>query len=275
MDNNQILTASLLDIVFEGRNKEYGAYSLRRDYNRRLNIAMLSTAAVITVLILFSMIKKGEENYGPVIIPDTTIIDITPPETNAPEIIVPPKPATPPPQQIQSIQFTSPPRIVEDKDVSENDVPPEINDLTNARIDVFSKDGQEGDFGPQPPPGEANGITGGISNYRHNDDSLYIDVQIQSEYPGGTNAWRRFLNKTLLYPQNAVENGTHGTVIVKFIVDGQGTVTNVEAIDGPDELRNEAIRVIKKSGKWRPAIQNGRQVRSYKQQPISFRLGEE
>ena len=59
---------------------------------------------------------------------------------------------------------------------------------------------------------------------------------------------------------------------MQFIVDKEGAVSDVEAISGPNELRAEAIRVIKKSGKWEPAVQNGRKVKSYKKQPITFRL---
>ena len=61
-------------------------------------------------------------------------------------------------------------------------------------------------------------------------------------------------------------------MVVQFIVDKAGTVSDVEAISGPQELRDEAVRVIKKSGKWTPAVQNGRQVKSYKKQPITFKL---
>jgi len=76
----------------------------------------------------------------------------------------------------------------------------------------------------------------------------------------------------LKYPQEAQDNEIQGAVVVQFIVDKGGMVSDVEAISGPQELRDEAVRVIKKSGKWTPAVQNGRQVKSYKKQPIVFRL---
>ena len=88
-------------------------------------------------------------------------------------------------------------------------------------------------------------------------------------------AWSRFLNKYLRYPQEAQDQGVQGMVVVQFIVDREGNVSDVEAVSGPMELRAEAVRVIKKSGKWTPAIQNGNKVRSYKKQPIVFRLASE
>ena len=103
-------------------------------------------------------------------------------------------------------------------------------------------------------------------------DSIFTKVEIESDYPGGGSAWARYLNKNLRYPQEAAENEIQGMIVVQFIVNREGVVSDVEAISGPAELREEAVRVIKKSGKWTPAVQNGQQVKSYKKQPITFKL---
>lgn len=103
-------------------------------------------------------------------------------------------------------------------------------------------------------------------------DKIFTKVEIESAYPGGIQAWMRFLGRTLHYPDFAVNSGIQGDVIVMFIVDKEGNVSNVRAVSGPRELREEAERVIRKSGRWTPAVQNGRQVKSYKNQPVRFRL---
>ena len=103
-------------------------------------------------------------------------------------------------------------------------------------------------------------------------DKTFTKVEIESDYPGGIAAWARYLTKNLQYPEEAQSNEIQGQVVVKFIVDKEGKVSDVEAISGPNELRDEAVRVIRKSGLWTPAIQNGRKVKSYKSQPINFRL---
>ena len=103
-------------------------------------------------------------------------------------------------------------------------------------------------------------------------DKTFTKVEIESEYPGGAAAWQRYLNRNLHYPDEAQNNEIQGTVVVQFIVDKEGKVSDVEAISGPNELREEAMRVIRKSGNWTPAVQNGRQVKSYKKQPIVFKL---
>ncbi len=104
-----------------------------------------------------------------------------------------------------------------------------------------------------------------------------MKVEIESYYPGGPEAWRRFLDKTTPAQLSALcyRQRDPGTVIIQFIVDVEGNVSNVEAISGPEELRDAAIKVIQKSGKWVPAVQNKRLVKSYKRQPIGFVLATE
>lgn len=96
-----------------------------------------------------------------------------------------------------------------------------------------------------------------------------------AQFPGGAVAWQQFLAQNLVYPQEAVDKEIQGTVVVKFIVEEDGSLTNVEAIKGPMELRQSAMLVIKRSPDWTPETQNGKKVRSYKMQPIIFRLEEE
>jgi TonB family protein len=111
---------------------------------------------------------------------------------------------------------------------------------------------------PPPPPAEDD-----------SDSIVFTKVEIEAEYPGGAAAWQRFLNRNLRYPQEAIDNEEiHGAVVVQFVVDKEGNVSNVERVSGPEALGAEAVRVIKKSGRWTPAVQGGRQVRSLKKQPF-------
>ncbi len=105
-------------------------------------------------------------------------------------------------------------------------------------------------------------------------DGIFSNEQIESTYPGGPSGWMSYLNKTFRYPEEAVRRGIKGTVVVQFIVDEEGKVSDIEAISGPTlgGLREETIRVIKRSGKWNPATWNGYKVKSYKRQPLTFAL---
>lgn len=101
----------------------------------------------------------------------------------------------------------------------------------------------------------------------------FVKVEIESEYPGGAGAWSKYIQKNLVYPEEAYSNKVMGNVIVQFIVDKQGYVTNVGLAKSAEfYLDREALRLISASPQWTPAIQNGKPVKSYKKQPLYFRF---
>jgi TonB family protein len=103
-------------------------------------------------------------------------------------------------------------------------------------------------------------------------EAIFSKVETEAEYPGGQDGWRNYLFKTLRYPQVAQDKEIMGTVIVQFIVDENGKVSDVKTVSGPKVLLAESIRVIKESGTWTSALQNGRKVKAYKKQPITYKL---
>jgi len=131
-------------------------------------------------------------------------------------------------------------------------------------------------FAQEPPPPSTKpdvlvtlkGDT--LKNAGH--DSIYTRVEIESDFPGGLQAWLNFLQANLKYPQKAIRKEIQGTVVLEFIVCTDGTVCNMAAISGPPELRKAALDAIKKTPMWIPANQDGKAVKSYKRQPITFRL---
>ncbi|HLA52512.1 MAG TPA: TonB family protein [Flavitalea sp.] len=271
MNATQILSADILDIIFDGRNKDYGAYELRRRYDKRLKKAMLISGVLAGMMICgFIISNENTSLIKPVLIFDFPLApeDIKP--DLPPPVIPKAQPPRPPkPVQIRTTALTQP-LIVKDPPDSER--PPAQDDLDDTRIGKITKSGMVDDGISPPPQQGVNGVIETPVNDAAEDNKIFRRVEIESRYPGDAPAWIRFLNKTFRYPQRAVEEGIQGTVVVEFIVDRDGSVSNVEAISGPNELREEAVRVIRKSGKWTPAVQNGRQVKSYKKQPIQFRL---
>jgi len=103
-------------------------------------------------------------------------------------------------------------------------------------------------------------------------DSVLTRVEMESYFPGGVPAWIRFLNSHLTYPAKAVRKKIEGTVMVQFIVDKNGALSDIKAISGPELLQAAAVEVITNSPRWKPAVQDGRVVKSYKKQPITFKL---
>ena len=163
---------------------------------------------------------------------------------------------------------------IKDEDVvsetpKKEDKPPEQEKLEDTKIGVVNQEGVKDEGITAPPASDNKGV---VEAPKEDYDKTFTKVEIESEYPGGMAAWARYLNKNLHYPDEAVNNEIQGDVVVQFIVDKEGNVSDVEAVAGPNELRDEAVRVIKKSGQWTAAIQNGRKVKSYKKQPIKFRL---
>jgi periplasmic protein TonB len=277
MEVNKILSADVLDIIFEGRNKEYGAYNLRKTYNKRLITSLLIVGALCLLLFigyLASALLANNSESKKVEVTDVKLEEIKQEEKKE-EPPPPPPPKPPDPPKVEMAKFT-PPKIVKDEEVKEEEKPPEVEKLEETKIGTMNQEGQK-DEGIVAPPVEDGG-KGVVEAPKKDDedwDKTFTKVEIESEYPGGAAAWQRYLNRNLRYPQEAIDNEVQGAVVVQFIVDKEGNVSDVEAISGPQELRAEAVRVIKKSGKWTPAVQNGRQVKSYKKQPIVFRLESE
>lgn len=104
-------------------------------------------------------------------------------------------------------------------------------------------------------------------------DAIFLKADILPSFPGGAEAWRTFLNKTLRYPQEAIDSETMGTVLVKFIVQKSGDVTDIVVEKDPGSGLGDAAKLlVQKSGKWHPAIQNGQPVACYFTQPVTFRM---
>jgi periplasmic protein TonB len=275
MEVNKILNADILDIIFDGRNKEYGAYDLRKTYNKRLAIALISLGALILLLfvgyVLAGVIGSNNKKQD-MVVQDVQLEDVKEEKKNEPP---PPPPPKVEPPKVEMAKFT-PPKIVPDEKVKEDEKPPEQEKLEDTKIGAVNQEGIK-DEGLAVPVDQGKGVVEAPKKDETDYDQTFTKVEIESDYPGGQAQWMRYLQKTLHYPEEATNNEIQGKVIVKFIVDKEGNVSDVEAISGPTEggLRDEAVRVIKKSGKWVPAVQNGRKVRSYKNQPIVFAIGAE
>lgn len=275
METNQIMHADILDILFEGRNKDYGAYDLRKTYNRRIVKALFMTAAVILLLFIGYFVSNlnGGTKKAPMNVEDIQLANVKEEKVVPP--VIPPVIKTPP--RVETVRFVTP-RVVKDVDVPKDEKPPENDKMDDVKIGTADVAGDK-DQGIVAPPGDAagKGVIEAPKKDETDYDGMFMKVEKESEFPGGTAAWQRFLNKNLHYPDDALNREIQGAVLVQFIVDKDGNVSDVEAVGGPDQggLREEAVRVIKKSGKWTPALQNGRYVKSYKKQPVTFSIGEQ
>ena len=280
MEKNTILKTSLLDIIFEGRNKEYGAYELRSQYNSRLAKAMAITLGLGLVTFLSSFLT-GFKTKEAIYVPEAPIVTIV--EVDKLE----PPPVIPPPQQVQQQVATTTyvtPRIVPNEEVKPEEEIPEISELENTKISNVTKEGDAFVDIVAPPV-----TTGGVVEGPKKDDEniAYLKVEIEAEFPGGNAAWAKYVTREMERNVDELLNdGRSGSVEVMFIVDKEGSVSDVKTLPcGESGVKNclgagtklaeIAINAIRKGPRWKPAIQSGRQVKAYRRQVVTFQLSEE
>lgn len=273
MDINKIQSADILDIIFDGRNKQYGAYDLRKTYNRRLTKALIITAGVAALIFLATVLvgqfqKKTNDALD---VLDTQMAEIKKDAPPPPVVPPPPPPKAPPPPEINQVKFT-PPKIVKDEDVKPEEKIEEIKDdqvISTKTVESDNKDAVVA----APVEEKGTGVVEAPPKKEEDEDKIFTKVENEAEFPGGDAAWRRYLEKNL-DPNAPVENGApEGTykVTVQFIVSKDGSISDVKALTSHGYgMEEEAIKIIKKGPKWTPALQNGRNVNAYRSQPITF-----
>lgn len=273
MEANKILQSDILDLVFEGRNKDYGAYELRRKYNRRITIALVITAAFVAAAILGTVLahtlNRGNDNN--VTMRETTISNIV--EEEKPKEPPPPPPKTPPPPKVETAKFT-PPIIKKDEEVPQEEIP-KNEDLEKPQISTKTEEGISTDELPPPPVDEKKEV---IEVPKEDPNKIFEKVEIEASVDN--RQWVRHLTSQLQrYIEDAanagMDPGTY-TVQVKFVVERDGSITDVTALNDPGfGLGKGAVEVLKKGPKWNPGIQNGKPVRSFHTQPITFQIQEQ
>jgi len=270
METNKILAADVLDIIFEGKNKAYGAYQLRKSYKKTLTRALVVTGSTLLLAlggtVLANIINDNGSNrrFNAV---ETTMAQLN---TDEP---APPPPPPPPPEQpkmdIKQIRFT-PPVIVRDEEVKPDETVKNIDpDAAIGTKDVKSDNTNQI---VQTPIDETD--TKVVEVKRPDDeDKIFTAVEIEAGFPGGQDAWANYLRNTLngnLPVDNGATAGKY-TVIVKFVVSKDGSVSDIKCENDPGfGMCEEAVRVIKKTKNWTPAIQNGQHVNAYRRQPVVF-----
>lgn len=276
MDVNKILTADILDIIFEGRNKEYGAYELRKTYNKRLITAVISMLALCLLVFLSTILAKvvAPKKQTQILVQDVQLADVKQ-EEKKPEPPPPPPPKQEPPK-VEITKFT-PPKIVKDEEVKEDEKPPETEELEDTKIGTINQEGEKTDV-VAPPVEQSTGVVEAPKAQEEDYDKEFKTVQIEAKFPGGTSAWQKYLERNL-NSNTPVDNGAppgNYTVIVSFLVDKNGNISEVQALNDPGYgTSEEAVRVIKRGPAWTPAVQNGRNVIYRQKQSITFQVSEE
>lgn len=270
MTSNQILTADLLDILFEHRNKSYGAYAIRRAYPKNLMKAvgfMLLLVIALCVYVMSQPKKTGGFDQPLQKMTEMTLMDETPPVQKEPETrSVEAQPPT---------KVDRPPVIVPDNTIIEHPVVDRTSDSVFVPGSTDSPGtGTDGNSFVQGKVATGTNIT--TEPPVEATEPLIRDfADIQPEFPGGVEAWRNYLQKMLRVPDD-LEPGDRRTVQVKFVVNNNGDVTDAVIIKSAGSIFDrEVLRVIARMPKWKPGKQNGKPVAVYFTQPVTFTASEE
>ena len=267
MELNNILASDMLDIVFDGRNKEYGAYQLRKNYNKRLHTAIIIMLSFC--LLLFCSAFIVSKNKISTVAPPTFVeVDILPVVT--PKIIPPVVQKIKPRLQQVKITKSTPPKIVNDDKVVTP--PPDQDMLTNSKIGDINQNGSNTDIIPPPLSGGAG--TGNSPVKEKDSNVVFTTVQIEARFKGD---WSKYLQRNL-NASIAAENGAPAgdySVVVSFVVGKDGSISEVQALNDPGYgTAAEAVHIIQKGPEWIPAMQNGRNVIYRQKQKIIFQVQE-
>ena len=276
MKTDAILNADIIDIIFENRNKAYGAYSLRKFYNNRLYKALALTFSFAAVLLAFSFLYK-EKSLIKISYVDVDIHKIPPPPQDIPkpekpkENAAPQKAATPKTQQ-PTQAFKNNFEIVPDDKAS---TIKNLND--DMQIGLEDKKGNTNVplvVTPKQPEGPIT--TGDPEPAKPAIDKVTPTgfAEVMPLYPGGIDALRKFLERNLKNPQD-LDEGQHVIVKIRFIVGYDGTLKGFETIqDGGAVFNNEVVRVLKKMPQWIPGKTKGENVSVYYTIPVNFQAAE-
>lgn len=259
------MQSDLLDILFENRNKNYGAYALRKSYNK---IMMTSIACTLFVACAFSIFQFFHH-----IQKVKAITVIVPPDIN-PIKFLPDKKIIPPSSQVQAASHykqdnNSAPVITPDAQVKK--LPHTTDELDKAIIGPIDLDGKDNDV--IQPPAELHSNTGSVitsATEKVKEDLPLHSAEIMPEFPGGEKALIKFILQNVRQPDD-LQPGQQIRVLASLIVSKTGAIENVKIISsGRPDLDKEVMRVINKMPLWKPGMQNGQPVSVYFNLPVTF-----
>jgi protein TonB len=251
------------DIVFENRNKDYGAYLNRKSYSKSVVIATLITFLILIFVLAFPAIKEFFGSFGEkeeVVVKNTTVVSLDQPPPISPNQPPPPDIRIPPP--VKTIIKFLPPKVT-DKEVEVEEEMPTIEEIKENETGSVDVEGT-GEVIFEEPVEEAKG---------EDPNKVFLVVEQPPEFEGGLEAMYKFISKNMKYPASARRMNIEGSVFVGFVVDADGRISETSIIKGISaDCDKEALRVVQMMPKWRPGKQSGRPVRVKFVLPIKFRL---
>jgi protein TonB len=255
-----IFKTNWIDMVFEGKNKSYGAYELRKENPKTTIKALIIGGIIFAALMALPMINWSGLSAGDdekVTMAEMANLPPPPPPVKP---LVPPPPPPPPAPKIDEVKFV-PPKIVKKEEVVEEiKTIEELKDKNVGAKDIKGND--DGKIIIDEPAGD-----GAKDNQIVEDNTIYTVVEVKPDFPGGMQKFYDFVGKNFKTPE---DEEVSGKIMIQFVVEKDGSLTDIKVVrDLGFGTGKEAERVLRKSPKWKPGIQNGRPVRVSYLLPIS------
>ncbi len=268
------------DIIFEGKNKEFGAYQLRSSSAKRHNLAMLSVVVVIIAALLISLlvsrIEQAEETLTAEAEQEMVSVDTTPEdeeiEEPEEERYEEPEVEEVLPEEVLNTVKVTELAIVDDSEVTKEDEVKTQEELTQTETAFGATDFDKGTDDVTVVREIKNEVV--VEEKKPAaPEQIFTAVEEQPQYPGGIEELYKYISRNLHYPEMAAQNNIQGRVFVKFVVEKDGSVSQVSVARGKDpDLDREAVRVVKTLPKFIPGKMNGQNVRVWYTLPINFKL---
>ena len=251
------------ELVFEHRNKAYGAYTLRKNYNKRLTLIM---AGMILTFVLGALVMFIIRNLPKAEVDAPKGSDKTWTVQPPPKDLPPPPPTTPPPPPLEKMTAFIPP-VIEDDPVT--DPVPTQDQLEDTKAGDKTQDGSDENFDPPQPSDDKPDVID------TKPDPIETFVEEEADYPGGVAEMAKFINDNIDYPQEAIDLGIKGRVTVRFVVEKDGRISNVSVatpLAGCKACDKAAVKVVEKMPSWKAGKNGGREVRTWVTLPIKFEV---
>ena len=276
MQNHSENLETLEEIVFQNRNKSYGAYSLRIDYQNVIKKSLLIGISIFGLAVLTPMLWAKVTSKEKVVVIANVMDVIEPPK----EVVKPIEPVTPPPPKIEEVKV----KMIDFSNLeivdTDEEIPPipdqDLLNSTDAKIGDKTQDGEVMEIPVEDPDAlKATQPEMPVAVETEEKDKIFLSVEQNPEFAGGMNALLKFLQKNLRYPTPAVNANVMGKVYMQFVVGQDGNISKVDILKGIGfGCDEEAQRVVKLMPKWSPGRQSGRAVTVKFTLPISFQLSE-
>ena len=266
MKNSFAYQLNYEDILFLNKNKEYGAFTLRRTYNKNLSFALVLAAILFTGAISYPLFLKENKNINSSIHDSGIVINLDPLDPKNPQTI----PVTEPQVPLKSTIKFLVPKVTIDENVSGDENIPTINELDKKVISTVTQQGDDKNgieiIADTPGPLKVNEPT--VTK-----DVPFQWVEEMPRYKGGDEELYRFFGANMKYPEIARRAGVEGKVLLSFIVEKDGSISSIDVTKGiGGGCDEEAVRVLRLLDKWSPGRQNGNVVRVRISMPVVFRL---